>query len=278
MILTLQELGVDDRDIHLFDTFEGMTAPTEHDVSALDPPALETWESAQQAESRAVERALRSSDASTEEAVRVDAARHRLPGRPAALRHRGPVEETLPSAAPDRSRSCGSTPTGTSRRAAELEHLYPRRGAGGVLIVDDYGHWEGAGAPSTSTSRPSHRHCCSTGSTTPAAWPSRPDTAAATPRAAQRAEAERGRALEPVARPWGRAPVTRVERTCSRVAAGGATACCRPGPRSGGSPGSARASPALRGRPSSTAHAKSRLFIAVPARVQGQAGCREVRR
>src|SRR5205823_746303 len=47
MILTLQELGVDDRDIHLYDTFEGMTAPTEHDVSPLDPPALETWRAAQ---------------------------------------------------------------------------------------------------------------------------------------------------------------------------------------------------------------------------------------
>jgi hypothetical protein len=26
----------------------------------------------------------------------------------------------------------------------ELEHLYPRLVPGGVLIVDDYGHWEGA--------------------------------------------------------------------------------------------------------------------------------------
>ncbi|HTU34201.1 MAG TPA: TylF/MycF/NovP-related O-methyltransferase, partial [Candidatus Acidoferrum sp.] len=26
----------------------------------------------------------------------------------------------------------------------ELEHLYPRLVAGGVLIVDDYGHWQGA--------------------------------------------------------------------------------------------------------------------------------------
>src|SRR5215207_7285009 len=49
MILTLQELGVDDRDIHLYDTFEGMTEPTEHDVSVHDPPALETWQQAQAA-------------------------------------------------------------------------------------------------------------------------------------------------------------------------------------------------------------------------------------
>ena len=26
----------------------------------------------------------------------------------------------------------------------ELVHLFPKLSAGGVLIVDDYGHWEGA--------------------------------------------------------------------------------------------------------------------------------------
>ena len=26
----------------------------------------------------------------------------------------------------------------------ELEHLYPRLAPGGVLILDDYGHWQGA--------------------------------------------------------------------------------------------------------------------------------------
>jgi hypothetical protein len=25
-----------------------------------------------------------------------------------------------------------------------MEHLYPRLSEGGVLIVDDYGHWQGA--------------------------------------------------------------------------------------------------------------------------------------
>ena len=47
MILTLQQLGQDGRDLYLYDTFEGMTAPTEHDVSELDPPALQTWAEAQ---------------------------------------------------------------------------------------------------------------------------------------------------------------------------------------------------------------------------------------
>ena len=51
MILTLQELGAE-RDIYLYDTFEGMTEPTVHDVSPLDPPALETWKATERAGGR----------------------------------------------------------------------------------------------------------------------------------------------------------------------------------------------------------------------------------
>src|SRR3984885_4780905 len=46
MILTLQDLGVDERDIYLYDTFDGMTEPTEHDVSEAEPPALQIWQRA----------------------------------------------------------------------------------------------------------------------------------------------------------------------------------------------------------------------------------------
>jgi hypothetical protein len=36
MIMTLQELGVTDRDVWLYDTFEGMTPPTEADTSPIE--------------------------------------------------------------------------------------------------------------------------------------------------------------------------------------------------------------------------------------------------
>src|SRR3954454_17567557 len=36
MILTLQQLGAANRDLWLYDTFEGMTEPTEHDVSPVE--------------------------------------------------------------------------------------------------------------------------------------------------------------------------------------------------------------------------------------------------
>ena len=53
MILTLQSLGRTDRDIYLYDTFEGMTQPTEHDVSSFDGAALDAWNTAQERNQRA---------------------------------------------------------------------------------------------------------------------------------------------------------------------------------------------------------------------------------
>ena len=47
MIRTLQAGREAERDIWLYDTFEGMTEPGEPTCSAVDPPAKETWEAAQ---------------------------------------------------------------------------------------------------------------------------------------------------------------------------------------------------------------------------------------
>jgi hypothetical protein len=142
MILTLQDLGVSDRDIHLFDTFEGMTAPTEHDVSSLDPPALETWQDARSRDERPWS-GMFSSDVFNEEDVR-----HTVlsTGYPAERVHfvRGPVEQTLPSRAPASVALLRLDTDWYESTRHELEHLYPRLADGGVLIIDDYGHWDGA--------------------------------------------------------------------------------------------------------------------------------------
>ncbi len=142
MLLTLQELGRDDRDVHLYDTFEGMTAPTEHDVSPHEPPALETFRRAEAASERAWPELF---DPATfdEGTVRATLA---ATGYPAQRLHlvRGPVEDTLPGAAPDRLALLRLDTDWYDSTRHELEHLYPRLVPGGVLIVDDYGHWEGA--------------------------------------------------------------------------------------------------------------------------------------
>jgi hypothetical protein len=67
-------------------------------------------------------------------------------GYPAERVHlvRGPVEETLPAAAPERLALLRLDTDWYASTRHELEHLYPRLVDGGVLIVDDYGHWQGA--------------------------------------------------------------------------------------------------------------------------------------
>jgi len=140
MILVLQELGVDDRDIHLFDTFEGMTRPTEHDVSPFDPPALETWNAA--GAGRAWPELFDPAHFN-EHAVRETVLET---GYPADRIHfvRGPVEQTLPRAAPEHLALLRLDTDWYESTRHELAHLYPRLSAGGVLLIDDYGHWEGA--------------------------------------------------------------------------------------------------------------------------------------
>jgi len=141
MILTLQHLGVDDRDIHLFDTFEGMTEPTKEDVSQLDPPALETWHAAQR------DRGVAWSELFAAEAFNERTVREMLvaTGYPSHRLHivRGPVEQTLPERIPQRLALLRLDTDWYESTRHELVHLYPRLSDGGVLIIDDYGHWEG---------------------------------------------------------------------------------------------------------------------------------------
>jgi hypothetical protein len=142
MILTLLDLDVVDRDFYIYDTFEGMTAPTEHDISPIDPPALETWNAARDVGERAWSGMF--SDAVFDE----DGVRALLTssGYPAERLHfvRGAVEETLPGNAPEQLALLRLDTDWYESTRHELEHLYPLLSDGGVLIVDDYGHWEGA--------------------------------------------------------------------------------------------------------------------------------------
>ncbi|MBA3301203.1 MAG: class I SAM-dependent methyltransferase [Thermoleophilaceae bacterium] len=142
MILVLQEAGIDDRDLYLYDTFEGMTEPTALDVSPIDRPALETWRDAVRRDEIAWPE-LFGSEASGESGVRETLLSS---GYPAERIHlvKGPVEVTLPGTMPDRLALLRLDTDWYESTRHELVHLYPRLSQAGVLIVDDYGHWEGA--------------------------------------------------------------------------------------------------------------------------------------
>lgn len=141
MILKLQELGATDRTIYLYDTFEGMTMPSERDTSAYDPPALKTW--SEQAKGGEVPWShLFRPDVFTEETVRDLLL---STGYPASHIEfvKGPVEQTLPDRAPAELALLRLDTDWYESTRHEMAHLYPRLSIGGVLIIDDYGHWEG---------------------------------------------------------------------------------------------------------------------------------------
>ena len=56
----------------------------------------------------------------------------------------GPVEETLPTHGPGQIALLRLDTDWYESTRHELSHLYPRLADGGILIVDDYGHWQGA--------------------------------------------------------------------------------------------------------------------------------------
>lgn len=142
MIRTLQDLGVSDRDIYLYDTFSGMTEPSELDTTKYGEPASAEWDRSTSEGRVPWEWAF------GENAVSLDSVQKLLfaTGYPPERLHFvvGDVEETLPGNLPASVAVLRLDTDWYESTRAELSHLYPRVSTGGVLIIDDYGHWEGA--------------------------------------------------------------------------------------------------------------------------------------
>jgi O-methyltransferase len=128
--LTLLRLG-EDRDLYLFDTFEGMPKPSDVDVDYSGRAELPRWDPAN--------RRARASIADVREAMRST-------GYPLERVSfvKGLVEDTIPIQAPERIAVLRLDTDWYASTRHELEHLYPRLSPGGVLIIDDYGHYVGA--------------------------------------------------------------------------------------------------------------------------------------
>jgi O-methyltransferase len=134
---TLLASGVTDRKLYLYDTLEGMSIPTTADVdSARHRPAEIRW----RAESR--EKENRWAFAPLPEVQR----NVYSTGFPESgvVFVKGRVEETIPRTLPEKISVLRLDTDWYASTRHELDHLYPRLTVGGVLIVDDYGHWLGA--------------------------------------------------------------------------------------------------------------------------------------
>lgn len=132
MALALMHVGDTSRDLYLFDTFEGMPPPTDHDREAGGKSAVDAL-----ADNKAIY------CYSPLDEVQRNMGRTGYPvGR---IRYvRGKVEDTVPGQAPERIALLRLDTDWYESTRHELEQLYPRLVPGGVLVIDDYGHWEGA--------------------------------------------------------------------------------------------------------------------------------------
>ena len=134
---TLKECGNTRRDLYLYDTYEGMPEPTEHDVSIGGSDAAKRFEETKTTEDRS----------SWCEASLEDVQQNmKLVGYNEEKIHyvQGKVEETIPETCPEHIALLRLDTDWYESTKHELAHLYPRLVQGGVLIIDDYGHWEGA--------------------------------------------------------------------------------------------------------------------------------------
>lgn len=132
---TLLNAGDTTRELYLYDTYSGMPAPGEYDVRRSDgQTAVTLLIDPQEEQTRAV---------AGLQTVKETMA---LSGYDATKVHfvAGKVEQTIPGVAPAGIALLRLDTDWYSSTLHELEHLYSRLVPGGVLIIDDYGWWEGA--------------------------------------------------------------------------------------------------------------------------------------
>jgi hypothetical protein len=138
MALALRQFGGPDRIIHCFDTFSGMTEPGASDTQSDSGISAE----------EVLAGARRDEDDPFWAIAPLDVVKRNMASTgypPDLVRfHTGRVEDTLPTAAPERLALLRLDTDWYASTKHELNCLYPRLSTGGVLIIDDYGYWRGA--------------------------------------------------------------------------------------------------------------------------------------
>jgi O-methyltransferase len=137
MASVLQQQNDTGRTLWLYDTYAGMSEPTPEDVFVYpEDPAAKRWKDmARQGHNEwcyasldEVKRNMRQTGYPEENARFV----------------KGKVEDTLPKEIPQKIALLRLDTDWYVSTKHELEHLFPLLVSGGVLILDDYGSWEGA--------------------------------------------------------------------------------------------------------------------------------------
>jgi hypothetical protein len=135
---TLQELGITNRKIYLYDTFEGMAEPTSDDFLVANNSFLASlkWQN------------LLAKDRNNWAYASLDEVRKNMKATKYPENNfvfvKGKVEDTIPHTLPSSIALLRLDTDWYESTKHELEYLYPLLRNNGVLIIDDYGCWAGA--------------------------------------------------------------------------------------------------------------------------------------
>jgi hypothetical protein len=132
MIYKLLELNILDRKIWAFDTYEGMTEPGDDDIDFQNKTAKELMD-----QKIANILCISSYEETTTNILNT--------GYPHNMIQfvKGRVEETIPRSNVEQIALLRLDTDWYESTMAELNYFYPKLVKGGVLIIDDYGHWKG---------------------------------------------------------------------------------------------------------------------------------------
>lgn len=125
-----------DRRLWLYDTFDGMSAPSSEDVDFMGQSASGLLAEQDREDAKSIwcfspmEQVREAMETTGYPADKINF----VPGK---------VEETLPKTTPSKIALLRLDTDWYESTRCELEHLFPKMVDGGVLIIDDYGHWEG---------------------------------------------------------------------------------------------------------------------------------------
>jgi len=137
MALLLKRLGVNDRKIYLYDTFEGMSEPTEADKQFNGEAANDLLNQSVKEDENSVW------CYSTLEEVQSNVFSTGYEPQNFIIT-KGKVEDSIPGVIPGKIALLRLDTDWYESTYHELIHLYPLLVENGILIIDDFGHWEGA--------------------------------------------------------------------------------------------------------------------------------------